>query len=43
MANAFARGRPIESLVVTAGERAYLERQVQAGSRRGQGLLSLPN
>lgn len=29
MANAFAKGRPIEPLVVTADERAYLERQVR--------------
>ena len=29
MANAFAKGRPIEPLAVTADERAYLERQVR--------------
>lgn len=29
MANAFAKGRPIEPLVVTADERTYLERQVR--------------
>ncbi len=29
MANAFARGRPTEPLVVTVDERAYLERQVR--------------
>ena len=29
MANAFAQGRPVEPLVVTAEERAYLERQVR--------------
>lgn len=29
MANAFAKGRPVEPLVVTAQERAYLERQVR--------------
>ncbi len=28
MANAFAKGRPIEPLVVTAEERVFLERQV---------------
>jgi hypothetical protein len=29
MANAFAKGCPIEPLVVTGEERAYLERQVR--------------
>jgi len=29
MAKAFAQGRPLEPLVLTAEERAYLERQVR--------------
>jgi len=29
MANAFAKGRPIEPLVLTVAERAYLELQVR--------------
>ena len=39
MANAGVRGRPIEPLVLSAQERAYLERQV----RRHRVYLSPPN